>query len=223
MSEDYTYQESSPHSSDYGMSQFDYLQRRQERSAQRAAHASPIRRAKEESSFQPTIHSALNHRTLNFKFPDKIQLTGGHSYPWLLPSLNREISCMDKRHFNLTPRDTYPIEGNHAKDNQHTPRRNSQQAVAGPSRPGRCISMNLLPYLFSAVEEPIRYSLAAFEPFPVLHPLTPIAEPQSDFDYPGALNPDIMHTALESILERHPAYPVGGDDEVLATDAHRVV
>ncbi|KAJ7265172.1 hypothetical protein C8J57DRAFT_1330944 [Mycena rebaudengoi] len=49
MSEDYTYQESSPHSSDYGMSQFDYLQRRQERSAQRAAHASPIRRAKEES------------------------------------------------------------------------------------------------------------------------------------------------------------------------------
>jgi hypothetical protein len=54
--------------------------------------------------------------------------------------------------------------------------------------------MNLLPYLFSAVEEPIRYSLAAFELFSVLHPLTPIAEPQSDFDYPGALDPDIMHT-----------------------------
>jgi hypothetical protein len=40
------------------------------------------------------------------------------SYPWLLPSLNRELSRMENRHWDLTPRDTNPIEGSHAQDNQ---------------------------------------------------------------------------------------------------------
>ncbi|KAJ7812272.1 hypothetical protein B0H13DRAFT_1666278 [Mycena leptocephala] len=40
------------------------------------------------------------------------------SYPWLLPLLNRELSHMDNRHWDLTPRDTNPIEGSHAQDNQ---------------------------------------------------------------------------------------------------------
>ncbi|KAJ6555805.1 hypothetical protein B0H19DRAFT_1261963 [Mycena capillaripes] len=40
------------------------------------------------------------------------------SYPWLLPSLNRELSQMNNRHWDLTPRDTNPIEGSHAQDNQ---------------------------------------------------------------------------------------------------------
>ena len=40
------------------------------------------------------------------------------SYPWLLPSLNRKLSHMDNRHWDLTPRDTNPIEGSHAQDNQ---------------------------------------------------------------------------------------------------------
>ncbi|KAJ7442082.1 hypothetical protein B0H11DRAFT_1929029 [Mycena galericulata] len=50
----------------------------------------------------------------------KVQSWWAHklSYPWLLPSLNREISRMDKRHWDLTPRDTNPIEGSHAQDNQ---------------------------------------------------------------------------------------------------------
>ncbi|KAJ7278722.1 hypothetical protein C8J57DRAFT_1465066 [Mycena rebaudengoi] len=50
----------------------------------------------------------------------KVQNWWAHkiSYPWLLPSLNRELSRMDKRHWDLTPRDTNPIEGSHAQDNQ---------------------------------------------------------------------------------------------------------
>ncbi|KAJ7808368.1 hypothetical protein B0H14DRAFT_2608950 [Mycena olivaceomarginata] len=39
-------------------------------------------------------------------------------YPWLLPSLNRELSHFDKRHWDLTPSDSNPIEGSHAQDNQ---------------------------------------------------------------------------------------------------------
>ncbi|KAJ7702897.1 hypothetical protein B0H16DRAFT_1483034 [Mycena metata] len=40
------------------------------------------------------------------------------NYPWLLPSLNRHLSCMSNRHWDLTPSDTNPIEGSHAQDNQ---------------------------------------------------------------------------------------------------------
>jgi hypothetical protein len=40
------------------------------------------------------------------------------SYPWLLPSLNRELSHFDKRHWDLTPSDSNPIEGSHVQDNQ---------------------------------------------------------------------------------------------------------
>ncbi|KAJ7148363.1 hypothetical protein C8R46DRAFT_1044904 [Mycena filopes] len=46
------------------------------------------------------------------------------SYPWLLPSLNRQLSHINNRHWDLTPSDTNPIEGSHAQDNQlsHTGR-----------------------------------------------------------------------------------------------------
>ncbi|KAJ7702531.1 hypothetical protein B0H16DRAFT_1639892 [Mycena metata] len=40
------------------------------------------------------------------------------SYPWLLPSLNRQLSKINHDHWDLTPRDTNPIEGSHAQDNQ---------------------------------------------------------------------------------------------------------
>ncbi|KAJ7757308.1 hypothetical protein B0H14DRAFT_3598883 [Mycena olivaceomarginata] len=40
------------------------------------------------------------------------------SYPWLLPSLNCELSHFDKHHWDLTPSDSNPIEGSHAQDNQ---------------------------------------------------------------------------------------------------------
>ncbi|KAJ7840946.1 hypothetical protein B0H14DRAFT_3695136 [Mycena olivaceomarginata] len=46
------------------------------------------------------------------------------SYPWLLPSLNRFLTSMPTRHWDLMPGDTNPIEGSHAPDNQvnHTNR-----------------------------------------------------------------------------------------------------
>ncbi|KAJ7748352.1 hypothetical protein B0H16DRAFT_1888450 [Mycena metata] len=40
------------------------------------------------------------------------------SYPWLLPSLNRCLTSMTNRNWDLTPGDTNPIEGSHAQDNQ---------------------------------------------------------------------------------------------------------
>ncbi|KAJ7744261.1 hypothetical protein DFH07DRAFT_963793 [Mycena maculata] len=40
------------------------------------------------------------------------------SYPWLLPSLNRHLTKMNNKDWDLTPRDTNPIEGSHAQDNQ---------------------------------------------------------------------------------------------------------
>ncbi|KAJ7733189.1 hypothetical protein B0H14DRAFT_2639676 [Mycena olivaceomarginata] len=40
------------------------------------------------------------------------------SYPWLLPSLNRQLSRMSPKFWHLTPSDTNPIEGSHAHDNQ---------------------------------------------------------------------------------------------------------
>ncbi|KAJ7777643.1 hypothetical protein DFH07DRAFT_766393 [Mycena maculata] len=40
------------------------------------------------------------------------------SYPWLLPSLNRRLSKISNKFWDLTPRDTNPIEGSHAQDNQ---------------------------------------------------------------------------------------------------------
>ncbi|KAK7037194.1 hypothetical protein R3P38DRAFT_3183344 [Favolaschia claudopus] len=53
----------------------------------------------------------------------KVQAWWAHkvSYPWLLISLNRFLSHMDKRHWDLTPNDTNPIEGSHAQDNQIKP------------------------------------------------------------------------------------------------------
>ncbi|KAJ7460145.1 hypothetical protein FB451DRAFT_1181819 [Mycena latifolia] len=40
------------------------------------------------------------------------------SYPWLLPSLNRKLTNMPERHWDLTPADMNLIEGSHAQDNQ---------------------------------------------------------------------------------------------------------
>ncbi|KAJ7735281.1 hypothetical protein DFH07DRAFT_780072 [Mycena maculata] len=40
------------------------------------------------------------------------------SYPWLLPSLNRHLTKMNHKDWDLTPRDTHPIEGSHVQDNQ---------------------------------------------------------------------------------------------------------
>ncbi|KAJ6550548.1 hypothetical protein B0H10DRAFT_2242649 [Mycena sp. CBHHK59/15] len=242
------------------------------------------------------------------------------SYPWLLPSLNREVSQMDKRHWDLTPRDTNPIEGSHAQDNQvnstrrslldaillakkldsdtarvikatmtsgvlenpnnslqsrfknqsqrqartkekqrelesltgreakklraevkagkqqakddhasqpHTPRRQSP-AVAGPSRLTRYISTTLINNFdsdedmddFAPCSPPTR--MQALELFPGLRPMTPVADPRSDFDYAGALKSDILDKALRGIAEDHPMYPVNGDDEVLASDPYVV-
>ncbi|KAJ7602245.1 hypothetical protein FB45DRAFT_883501 [Roridomyces roridus] len=40
------------------------------------------------------------------------------SYPWLLPSLNRHLSKMDNKFWDLTPSDTNALEGSHAGDNR---------------------------------------------------------------------------------------------------------
>lgn len=50
--------------------------------------------------------------------------------------------------------------------------------------------------------------------------MTPVQEPRSDFDYPGALNSDIMDPVLQGIAEDHLMYPVHGNDEVLASDPY---
>jgi hypothetical protein len=65
--------------------------------------------------------------------------------------------------------------------------------------------------------------MKALDLFSGLRPMTPIREPRSDFDYPGALNSDIMDRALKGIEEDHPMYPVDSDDEVLASDPYPVV
>lgn len=58
------------------------------------------------------------------------------------------------------------------------------------------------------------------ELFPGLPHMTPVQDPRSDFDYPGALNSDIMDPVLQGIAEDHLMYPVHGNDEVLASDPY---
>ncbi|KAJ7939863.1 hypothetical protein B0H13DRAFT_1586797 [Mycena leptocephala] len=51
------------------------------------------------------------------------------SYPWLLPSLNRSLTGMPNRHWDLTPGDTNPMEGSHAQDNQVS---GTNRSILGP-------------------------------------------------------------------------------------------
>ncbi|KAJ7573260.1 hypothetical protein C8J56DRAFT_1066680 [Mycena floridula] len=39
-------------------------------------------------------------------------------YPWLLPSLNRHLTQMNKNHFDLAPNNSNAVEGSHVQDNQ---------------------------------------------------------------------------------------------------------
>ncbi|KAJ7015790.1 hypothetical protein C8F04DRAFT_1365685, partial [Mycena alexandri] len=258
----------------------------------------------------------------------KVQSWWAHKlgYPWLLPSLNRKISNMNNRHWDLTPRDTNPIEGSHAQDNQvnstnrslleavqlakeldsntarvikatlasgilenpnnslearfknqsqrharsvekrreletqtltnreakklrselksrqlkdknyeqeidelrrqlkeftggATPR--TPQPLAGPSNLNHRIYDTPSPRSYIDVDTyplPPARLMKALNLFPTLPPRTPIPDPRSDFDYPGALNSDVLDMTLKAIQESHPMYPVGEDDEVLASD-----
>ncbi|KAJ7856165.1 hypothetical protein B0H13DRAFT_2357492 [Mycena leptocephala] len=235
-------------------------------------------------------------------------------YPWLLPSLNRELSHMDKRYWDLTPSDTNPIEGSHAQDNQvNSTNRSLLEAILLAkqldSETARVIMATLtfgvlenpnyslqarfrrkaqrdarsrekqtelqsvtgkeakklrgevktgkqqlkekdleiatlrrkVQFLTesqpAAVASPIYVSddeanmggwssdpsqMAALDLFPGIHPMTPIPEPRSDFDYPGALNSDIMDKTLKAIVKDHPMYPIDGDEDILASDIYRV-
>ena len=43
--------------------------------------------------------------------------------------------------------------------------------------------------------------MKALELFPGYRPITPIAEPRSDFDYAAALNSDVMDQTLQAIVD----------------------
>ncbi|KAJ7811930.1 hypothetical protein B0H13DRAFT_1926434 [Mycena leptocephala] len=62
------------------------------------------------------------------------------------------------------------------------------------------------------------FSDEGIEPLPWL--AAPIVELRSDFNYPAALNSDVLDYTLNAIIEDHPMYPVDGDDEILASDPH---
>ncbi|KAJ7700941.1 hypothetical protein B0H16DRAFT_1483720 [Mycena metata] len=234
------------------------------------------------------------------------------SYPWLLPSLNRHLSRMSNRHWDLTPSDTNPIEGSHAQDNQvndtgrslleaillyvhqlalnftwlkrNKGQENPIQVSTGCTCPekrreleslsGRearklreevkagkqktkdaeleilelrrqidalhgkvVLAPKTLIRPIADVESesesdndiedrsPPASPMAPLNLFPTLPPATPIAEPRSEFDYPGALASDIMETTFRAIIEDHPLYPIDGssDNEVLASDPYSVV
>ncbi|KAJ7572462.1 hypothetical protein C8J56DRAFT_905480 [Mycena floridula] len=52
------------------------------------------------------------------------------AYPWLLPSINRHLTQMNKDHFDLAPNDSNAIEGSHVQDNQvNGIQRNLQAAI----------------------------------------------------------------------------------------------
>ncbi|KAF8178392.1 hypothetical protein K438DRAFT_1978016 [Mycena galopus ATCC 62051] len=84
------------------------------------------------------------------------------SYPWLLPSLNRELSHMDNRHWDLTPSDTNPIEGSHAQDNQvNRTNRSLLEAVLLAKQLDKETAMVILETLKSGVLENPNNSLQA--------------------------------------------------------------
>ncbi|KAJ7257980.1 hypothetical protein C8J57DRAFT_1234525 [Mycena rebaudengoi] len=109
-------------------------------------------------------------------------------------------------------------------------------ADAGPSTPTRraqpshrYISIDS-PEDLSPVAGPSR--LPELNLFPDLPPMTPIAEPRSDFDYQLALRSDILDVALNRIAydnsnpvdfdsQDHPLYSVGdSEDEILVSDPY---
>ncbi|KAJ7908033.1 hypothetical protein B0H13DRAFT_1879033 [Mycena leptocephala] len=244
------------------------------------------------------------------------------SYPWLLHSLNPQLSKMSNKFWDLTPRDTNPIEGSHAQDNQVNKtnstlieaillarqldsenariikasiefgiwengnnsmrarfssqaawqsRARVKKAETAKSESGtknlraqlqapelhekdkdaemQCLHarLNLGPFTTTSVANAMagqsnlnryispspkeyidvdQYSpppMKALNLFSGLRTMTPIAEPRSDFDYPGALDSDIMDRALKGMEGDHPMYAVNSDDEVLASDPYPVI
>ncbi|KAJ7157483.1 hypothetical protein C8R46DRAFT_1294194 [Mycena filopes] len=102
--------------------------------------------------------------------------------------------------------------------------------TAGPSTPRRGVSSSRnarlnSPAIFSPVAGPSR--LPQLNLFPNLPPMPPINEPRSDFDYPGALNSDVLDATLHHIAharsddimfdaQDRAMYNVGdSDDEIL--------
>ncbi|KAJ7756730.1 hypothetical protein B0H14DRAFT_3512057 [Mycena olivaceomarginata] len=221
------------------------------------------------------------------------------SYPWLLPSLNRELSHFDKCHWDLTPSDSNPIEGSHAQDNQvnstnrtlleaillakkldcdtarvilatlqsgvlENPNNSLQaskeatrlrgqvnagkqqlkekekeiaalrrqlqirnQSVAGPSKPSKFTQGYESPItIFDDADLDHSASgpsqMAALNLFPTLRPMTPIAEPRSDFDYMAALNSGTMDRTFKAIAQDYQMHPVDSDEEVLASDPYPI-
>ncbi|KAJ7634204.1 hypothetical protein DFH06DRAFT_1336760 [Mycena polygramma] len=255
------------------------------------------------------------------------------SYPWLLPSLNGQLSKMDNKFWDLTPRDRNPIEGSHAQDSQvnktnstllealllarqfdcdntrvikasiefgvwengnnsmcarftsqaarqsrahnkkaeaaksesgtkklkdqlkvaeqraqeqeqeikrlhawlgleiapSMPQAGPSNSIAGPSNsiagPSRLNRTPPTPEQYIDVDNytpsrPLR--MKALDLFSGLHPMTPVREPRSDFDYAGALNSDILDKMLQQIQDDHPMYPVDEDDEIFASDPYPV-
>jgi hypothetical protein len=63
--------------------------------------------------------------------------------------------------------------------------------------------------------------MPALDLFPGLRPLTPYPEPRSEFDYPGALNSDIMDSMFKAIARDHPMYPLDGDEDILVSEIYR--
>ncbi|KAJ7767206.1 hypothetical protein B0H16DRAFT_1453534 [Mycena metata] len=108
--------------------------------------------------------------------------------------------------------------------------------AAGPSTPRRIASPfpqtnHTLPANLSPVAGPSR--LPALNLFPSLPPMTPIAEPRSDFDYQLAMRSDILDATLHRINQlpmyrgkldsrNRLMYSVGSDDEVLASDPYPI-
>jgi hypothetical protein len=94
----------------------------------------------------------------------------------------------------------------------------------------RIVPPKIYIYIYISAPSPEYIDVDQYSPPPMnldffsdLRPMTPIREPRSDFDYPGALNCDIMDRALKGIEEDHPMYPVDSGDEVLASDPYPVV
>ncbi|KAJ7866571.1 hypothetical protein B0H14DRAFT_2573303 [Mycena olivaceomarginata] len=248
------------------------------------------------------------------------------SYPWLLPSLNRQLSRMSPKFWDLTPSDTNPNEGSHAHDNQvnktnatllkailsarefegenaqiikaslesgiwengnnslHA-RFSSQAALHARSQQKKAevnsdpatkglrsrlkateksskekdLEIQYLNARLNDLSRPVASSswkqIESFTPshagpnhqstpqsheiidldnspprtaspmkalnlFPGSRCMTPIAEHRSDFDYAAALNSDVLDYTLNTIVEKHPKYPIDGDDEVLASDPY---
>ncbi|KAJ6517543.1 hypothetical protein C8R47DRAFT_1205760 [Mycena vitilis] len=96
-----------------------------------------------------------------------------------------------------------------------TPQAGPSRILRTPSTPEQYIDVD-----HRTPSRPLR--MKALDIFSGLRPMTPIAEPRSDFDYAGALNSDILDSTLQRIQDAHPMYPVNGDEEILASDPYPV-